>query len=165
MRRSFAGHSLVEVLLASAMLTLVMVVVLTALVTGQRSQSRQSETEKGVRACMLTVEHLRKHLRVATVELVEPSSIRYRVLTRDAQGQVELGPSGEPIWSETYTVSLQGSRVVRDHLGQSRQLAELGPGGRFDLVQEQLNLIRVEVHSGFGGGHSLRTRLHLNNQF
>ena len=165
MRRYSEGHSLVEILLACALLTLVMLVLLTAFITGKRSQAQQSESEKAARACLVAVEHLRKHLRVATVEMVHANGLQYRVVTRDAQGQVQFGPTGEPIWSPQYFVTLQGQKLMREHQGQMRTLVDLGPTPRFELAQEQLNLVRVEVHSGFGNGYTLTTRILLNNQF
>lgn len=159
------GLTLVEVLVASTIFLVVTATILTALFFSQRSQRKHSQDEEAVRACLVVVEHLRQHLRVAVVESVSADSLSYRVGLFNPDGTPQLAPGGEVLWSAPYTVFLRDDRVLREHQGVERQLAVLGAGGEFKVEQTQLNLVGIEVSSTHGVGYRLATKMHLLNQF
>lgn len=152
-------------MVAAGLFLVLITAVLFTFELGRRNQGKQGEREAAVRACLLTVEHLRKALATGLVESVTADELVYRQARVGANGLPELGATGEVMWLAPNRVWLDGGTVWRDYEGQSRALARLGDGGTLRFAQVRPDLLEVSVSSSLGTGYSVTTRLRLLNQF
>ena len=152
-------------MVAAGLFLVLITAVLFTFELGRRNQGKQSEREAAVRACLLTVEHLRKALETGFVESVTADELVYRQARVGANGMPELGATGEVMWLAPNRVWLDGGTVWREFEGQPRVLARLGDQGSLRFTQVRSDLLEVSVSSSFGTGYSVTTRLRLLNQF
>lgn len=144
------GASLIEVLVAVAIFSAVLVTVVRIDRTG-RDAFRKNEAESGAwRQAMLAVEHLKRELRGARITLVEPGRVVLQTPLLDG-ATPKVSASAEIVYApDSIELTLDGQkRLVARQAGQrNRVLAELGPEGalRFELPEPRLLRVFVRAH-------------------
>jgi hypothetical protein len=151
-------------MLCSALFLVVMTAVLFTLWAGHSNKKRFDGQEQALRACLIAVEHLRSELSVAWVEEVEPGLLTYHLPTYSADGTIQLGPTGDTVWSTEIAIGLEADQLVRRQDGQARPLSRLGSGATFTLERLSATLLKVTVRSTWGAGYQLEREYRLLNQ-
>jgi prepilin-type N-terminal cleavage/methylation domain-containing protein len=163
------GLTLIEVLIASSLFVVVTGALLFTLSAGRNNLTPASDQTDALRGCLLVMEHLRQDLQAAWV--LEPISgdtadyLTYRTPLRDAAGKVLTGPTGDIVWSPSYTASVRGDSFLREQDDQRRVMARLGPEGRLQVVRTTPTLLEITVTSSIGTGYSLKRSFRLKNEF
>lgn len=147
-RRS--GLSLVEVMVAGAILALITTLTLVAYQLNYRATAKQDVHSQAYRSAMLSLAHLRRLLRGA--QLVQPTSgspaqtqVEF-LMPLQAGGVFTLDEFGRPRWSPPQFVRVQGERLIHvNEAGEERHLAHLGEEGEasFEHRQEGVLIVRL----------------------
>lgn len=161
------------------------VVLYWALVYAGAGQRKQDSASEGERACAIAVARLQERILgyrvMAPAVGVTAPSLSYMVASRDADGNFEVGPGGEPVWVGPLQLSTQLEPSTQEVLltgpsdqnsAESQLLARLGPQGRvmFSRVSEKLLDVVVEaahdhdVETTRSYRSRARVRIYLQNQ-
>lgn len=163
------GATLVELLVASTLFLLLTGAVLFTLRAGQGNLNPAQQQSESLRACLLSLEHMREELQSAWLlsptEGEEAASLSYRVPSRDAEGRVLTGPTGDIVWSPIRTVSVEEGALLRVQADDRRVLARLGAEGGLRVERSSPTFLSVTVSSSHGKGHQVSRSFHLKNQF
>lgn len=167
------GLSLIELVVAVAVFSIVLVVVAAVQNAGWYATSKQLAHESAFRGAMLASEHLKRELPGALVEPLGPNGrfLTYRVPQRDSQGRPVIGPTGEVAWSEPVVLALdQEGYLIRVEGDISRRLSFLGPRGevQFTMTPGRIDELQVQLVSHRGrereSVYELGLRFRLANQ-
>ncbi|MEW6284496.1 MAG: hypothetical protein AB1758_38130 [Candidatus Eremiobacterota bacterium] len=145
------GLTLLEVLIAGAVFSAMMLAVLAIYKTALEARVKEDAGTATYRAAMLGMEHVQSQLRGS--QLVEPSDPAappsmqavYRCSQKE-NGRVKVDAAGLPVWGETATIRMDASgNLVREDTSGIRVLAHLGPGGSvsFHLLDPRLLEVRI----------------------
>ncbi|MEW6278421.1 MAG: type II secretion system protein [Candidatus Eremiobacterota bacterium] len=149
--RKLRGLTLLEVLIAGAVFSAMMLAVLAVYKTALGARAREEEGSATYRAAMLAIEHVQSLLRGSQV--VEPSDPAappatravYRPSLRE-NGRVKVDSGGVPVWGDPVTLRMDAAgNLVREEPSGIRILAPLGPSGSvaFRLLDPRMLEVRV----------------------
>lgn len=161
--------TLVELLVACTLFLILTGAVLFTLRAGQGNLNPAQQQSESLRACLLSLEHLREELQSAWLlspaDGEEADSLSYRVPSRDTQGRVLTGPTGDIVWSPIRTVTVEEGALLRVQADDRRVLARLGEDGELRVERNSPSFLSITVSSSHGKEQKLSRSFHLKNQF
>ncbi|HUO65208.1 MAG TPA: prepilin-type N-terminal cleavage/methylation domain-containing protein [Terriglobales bacterium] len=176
-RRAQAGHSLVEVLVAAAIMTLVMAATLSLLQSGLAAWGWGSGRVEAQQAIRAALDRMARELREAgydptsagieAVVVAEPTRV---VFQRDLNGNGLIDPTSERV---TYLLRAGETTLRRDAGGGAQPIAEgirrfallyLDKDGAPTVEPAQVGFIRIEIEAGRHGPQAtMATQVMLRN--
>jgi type II secretory pathway component PulJ len=176
-RRAQAGHSLVEVLVAAAIMTLLMAATLSLLQSGLAAWGWGSGRVEAQQAIRAALERMARELREAgydptsagieAVVVAEPTRV---VFQRDLNGNGLIDPTSERV---TYLLRAGETTLRRDAGGGAQPIAEgirrfallyLDKDGAPTVEPAQVGFIRIEIEAGRHGPQAtMATQVMLRN--
>lgn len=156
--RQVAGITLLEVLVATAVFSIMMVAMMAIYKVSLADRDKVVAHSDTYRAMMITLDRIRDQLRGAS--LTAPSAVGTQTASISylypmvIDGEMQVDGSGRPVWAGAARLSLdaQGRLVKVDSAdpGVTQVLARLGPASsiEFELVARDLLQVRVHVERG-----------------
>ncbi|MBI3927603.1 MAG: prepilin-type N-terminal cleavage/methylation domain-containing protein [Armatimonadetes bacterium] len=147
-RRTSRAVTLPELLVAMAVFSLVLLIVVAVQSSGLQATRKHDLHEETFRAAMLAAEHLKRELPGALVEgdVGGVPRLTYRVPRLDEQGRPVLGPTGEVLWSGPIGLELDSTGyLIRTEADDVRRLAYLGPEGQVSFLATPDRIDELQV--------------------
>lgn len=146
------GLTLLEIVLAGAILLMLIGVVLEAFRMGWGARRTQDAATDAYRACMVAQSHLRAELKGVQLLCPVNSDASPTLTFRRSSlvdGNLKVDSSGEPIWGKQATVKVdgEGRLVCTDDCEPERILARLGAGGKVEFRRTDKHLLDVMFHT------------------
>lgn len=169
-RVSRRGLTLAEVLVASAIFSLITVMTLAAYRLSFQASAQQDVHSQAHRAAMLGVSHLQRLLRGAKLvapKVGDPSASELQFQPPLKSGDLlEVDQWGAPRWGNPQTIRLEGTSLVHeDDTGRTRLLARLGDRGEVAFAQLSPGQVQIRLVSDAAGSlYEVTFKVFLANQ-